>query len=326
VEYLKNGFLDLRSRLARNQNAFKCSMSSDPFAVAGQTKPAIFYNLVRATWASRYNAGWGNPCRFTNGNGHDKGFEATLSSIVIGKTSIYHKYLPASSVERQAFQEIVNNFRAAYLKKSVPEQNENLKVILGLSEESHHSWRPPKRLSQEPTHLLQKGRFDVFSIPNGDKEQLCGQLDTRAVASGAAVKVLNQEFYEIGEKKERQRWALVFVPRYASFSFFSQTSESRCRGDEFYIRSEHLKQLPLSYETGTSYQAQLNGTGTLNVRRGPGTQFDTIGVLKAQDIVTVTGDDRKGKTSVPVNWYRVILSDGNEGWVWATRIDLIERL
>jgi uncharacterized protein YraI len=49
--------------------------------------------------------------------------------------------------------------------------------------------------------------------------------------------------------------------------------------------------------------------GTVNVRSGPGTQFDIVGQLAAGDRVPVTGRDDDG------DWLRIVIVFGQTGWV-----------
>jgi uncharacterized protein YgiM (DUF1202 family) len=55
--------------------------------------------------------------------------------------------------------------------------------------------------------------------------------------------------------------------------------------------------------TATAYQ-------TINVRSGPGTQFEIVGQLAEGDTVPVTGRDGEN-----ARWYRVTLTDDQQGWV-----------
>ena len=99
-----------------------------------------------------------------------------------------------------------------------------------------------------------------------------------------------------------------------------------CRLDSLFIKSEKLRHLPVQYEHGESFQAVVNGTGGLNVRRCAGINCDVLTNkhLAGGDLLTVIGDDSlKGKRVV--SWYEVIMGDGTEAWVWAERIDLIEK-
>lgn len=59
-------------------------------------------------------------------------------------------------------------------------------------------------------------------------------------------------------------------------------------------------------------QAEVVATAfqTINVRSGPGTQFEIVGQLAEGDIVPVNG-----RESEESRWYRVTLPDGQEGWV-----------
>ena len=54
-----------------------------------------------------------------------------------------------------------------------------------------------------------------------------------------------------------------------------------------------------------SYQAYA--TTNLNLRSGPGTSYDPIGGVSADESITVLEEDS--------NWLKVRLSDGSEGWI-----------
>ena len=50
---------------------------------------------------------------------------------------------------------------------------------------------------------------------------------------------------------------------------------------------------------------------TLNVRSGPGTQYDKIGMLRRGDEVTMQGRNQAG------TWLSITLADGTKGWIYA---------
>ncbi|MBI5183515.1 MAG: TIGR04211 family SH3 domain-containing protein [Nitrospinae bacterium] len=52
--------------------------------------------------------------------------------------------------------------------------------------------------------------------------------------------------------------------------------------------------------------AYINET-TVNVRTGPGTEFDALKIVKYGDKITIIGEQE--------GWYKVRLEDGKEGWV-----------
>jgi uncharacterized protein YraI len=55
----------------------------------------------------------------------------------------------------------------------------------------------------------------------------------------------------------------------------------------------------------------------INVRSGPGTQFDAVGMLSARDVVTLTGRDRTGA------WLKIRYAGGvdGSGWVAASFLE-----
>lgn len=66
-------------------------------------------------------------------------------------------------------------------------------------------------------------------------------------------------------------------------------------------------------------QAEITATAyqTINVRSGPGTQFEIVGQLAQGDSVPVTGRDVE-----IARWYLVTLVDGQEGWVSSYTVSL----
>jgi hypothetical protein len=71
----------------------------------------------------------------------------------------------------------------------------------------------------------------------------------------------------------------------------------------------------LSTETVTQLQVILN---TVNVRAGPGTEFDVIHFLSRDDnaFVLDTSDDG--------SWYKIELEDGGVGWVGSSVVEIID--
>ena len=59
-------------------------------------------------------------------------------------------------------------------------------------------------------------------------------------------------------------------------------------------------------------------TANLNLRSGPSTDYEILGVLKQGDPLKITGKDSPG------DWLKVIAPDGEEGWVaaWLLEINL----
>lgn len=217
IEYLFDGYITVRSKIDKNPNYYPCSMDTDPYKTKEST-PKIFYNLLRATWASKYNSGKKSKiCRFISTNKYDDGFEAALNSIVVGSTSIYHRYLPENSLEMAVLREIVNNYYRIFIPGVQPEQSENLKVLLSMPERRHQNWTEPKRIvKNEPTHTLLEAKIPIYSSPGAKDSKVCGYLDTRGMPS-SSVKVISEEFYSIVSFPKPQRWAELSVSEYALY-------------------------------------------------------------------------------------------------------------
>lgn len=64
--------------------------------------------------------------------------------------------------------------------------------------------------------------------------------------------------------------------------------------------------------TAAAQEAEITATAyqTINVRSGPGTEFDIVGQVAQGDTVPVTGRDGQD-----ARWYQVALEDGAVGWV-----------
>ncbi len=59
-------------------------------------------------------------------------------------------------------------------------------------------------------------------------------------------------------------------------------------------------------------KGKIKATGNVNVRRGPGKEYASIGNLDKGDIVTYLGASKKDYRGV--TWYKVRVG-GHEGWV-----------
>ncbi|MBR1560967.1 MAG: SH3 domain-containing protein [Clostridia bacterium] len=78
---------------------------------------------------------------------------------------------------------------------------------------------------------------------------------------------------------------------------------------------ENLEALELNddaLEAVTGGTGKIKATGNVNVRRGPGKQYDTIGYLDKGDLVTYLNSSKKDDRGV--TWYKVRVG-GREGWV-----------
>jgi hypothetical protein len=56
----------------------------------------------------------------------------------------------------------------------------------------------------------------------------------------------------------------------------------------------------------------------VNIRSGPGTEFEPVGFLLLDDVVPVIESSSDG------SWHKVRLEDGTEGWVGSTLVELIQ--
>lgn len=409
LKYLFSGYMKVRSDLAKSADYYHCSMTYDPYKIPGKTKPMIFFNSLRATWASKYNSG--NPkeiCRFVESNEYDDAFAKTLRSIVVGNTSIFHQYLPEGSLERNAFQEILNNYKRIFITNSDAEESQNLKILLNMPEKRHQNWVEPARLKIEPTHTLKAsaGMVTVYRSPKLSLEMSCGYLDTRVSSSGIVIREENSG--RLNPEEPNQEWSLVRVPKYASYAYVysphlevglrsgksvvnlrehagdtsvapvgqlrgnqrmdylgeeiigktkwlkmsmvipakadqPQTEQvvyahgdyvqvyegqlpakAECQTDTYYVLSEDLQHLPIEYVPGKAYIGEINGKGSLRFRQGPGINFEEVGLVSAGEKVTVIGDDSKESKSKIPTWYQVILANGEQGYVYAPRVDIIK--
>jgi len=80
-----------------------------------------------------------------------------------------------------------------------------------------------------------------------------------------------------------------------------------------YIRLEDAVDVPV---VGASGESSLGGTGVIiqkvNVRSGPGTEYDSLGMLNPQDVVELTGKNDYG------TWLQIKFQDGPGGFGWLT--------
>jgi hypothetical protein len=75
---------------------------------------------------------------------------------------------------------------------------------------------------------------------------------------------------------------------------------------------------PTATPTPTPKPDAVVNTANLNLRSGPSTDYEILGVLKQGDPLKITGKDSPG------DWLKVIAPDGEEGWVaaWLLEINL----
>lgn len=78
---------------------------------------------------------------------------------------------------------------------------------------------------------------------------------------------------------------------------------------------ENLESMELSDDTleeVTGGKGKIKATGNVNIRKGPGKEYDSIGNLDKGDVVTYLGSSKKDYRGV--TWYKVKVG-GREGWV-----------
>lgn len=101
--------------------------------------------------------------------------------------------------------------------------------------------------------------------------------------------------------------------------FFDQTGGAELRVDLITISGGLITVLPTPPTGGGSgscatapsgMQAQSIATGPLNIRRGPSTQFETMGTLSPCQIVPLSGF-----RSADNAWVQIITASGQTGWV-----------
>lgn len=108
--------------------------------------------------------------------------------------------------------------------------------------------------------------------------------------------------------------------------YFDQTGLASLRVDLITISGGLITVLPTPPTGGGSstcttapsgMQAQSIATGPLNIRRGPSTQFETMGTLAPCQIVPLSGFRNADST-----WVQIITASGQTGWVSAQYVRL----
>lgn len=82
-----------------------------------------------------------------------------------------------------------------------------------------------------------------------------------------------------------------------------------------YVRVENTGAIPVV--GGSDSEVTASVREQINVRRGPGTDFDSLGTLNARDVVTLTGKDGLGA------WLQIAFKagPGGKGWVAASFLE-----
>lgn len=108
--------------------------------------------------------------------------------------------------------------------------------------------------------------------------------------------------------------------------FFDNTGGAELRVDLITISGGLITVLPTPPSSGgtgscatapSGMQAQSIATGPLNIRRGPSTQFETMGTLSPCQIVPLSGF-----RSADSAWVQIITASGQTGWVSAQYVRL----
>ncbi len=240
VQYLwdqkgARGFIYLRNKLNYvNRYSKACEFKINPFYTLNKsneevpysgTRSAIYYNLIRASWAGFYNQGAGQPknvCRFSNvkarNHNNDIEFKRSLDSIVKFDKSPWHKFLPKNSVEYAALTEIVYNFRTIYTKKIEEEKSEYVKLIVNAPLKAFGTKAELNYSDYNVNYLFNQDKIEVYKIPqlrgHDGSTNKCGFIKNPIKRGYFKTHVIS-EF----EDKDQMKWALIKMPKYAEYYF-----------------------------------------------------------------------------------------------------------
>ncbi len=309
IQYVWDGFEEINS----NQKRFKCDFTSNPynpFSEMKGSKASRQWNLIRATWAGRYNSR--SVCRYMTKNENDVNFQKNLASLVRDDSSMFHRYLPEGSLERKTFLEIIANFRLSFSTEKIKEQTDSLNELL-VQKEEIGKWQSPGRMQQDPTHFLRKGRVSLQAVANDRVASNCGYI--KSLGEGAE-KV--QVFLMITDKFGQQ-WSEITVPPYATFVTFeeSASTQGQCGAhDHYFVHTADLKRLNITFEPGHRYRAVIIGVGhsKTNIHMGPSVNSTIVDVFQPGRRIEIT------KTLALKNgeeWCEIVPGDASysEAWV-----------
>lgn len=82
------------------------------------------------------------------------------------------------------------------------------------------------------------------------------------------------------------------------------------------VSSAQAANLPSSTLPPPPIEASLIAPGTINIRSGPGTNFDVIGTLNANVSIPVTGRNADD------TWWQIEINNGSIGWVSDTVVQV----
>lgn len=208
------GFRYIRANV--NKRYQECNFSTSPYP---KGRDSIYYSLIRASW-DRYNQGGMDVeevCRFKlhPKSGHVVNFKRTLDSIVLTENSVYHKYLKPGTVERAALDEIVQNFKSAFIHKK--EVNSNLRSILENKTLDNHQEVSFKTVNTIiPTHVTKNYETKVYAHAYPLDTHICGTIDERSeveisLKNGFMSTIYNQKLNKF------DLYVQVRLPHQASF-------------------------------------------------------------------------------------------------------------
>lgn len=237
IDYIWSGYQELRDKLMSPE--FSCIRPTNPFPYRfseGYSKPAIWASLAVTDWSYTYN---GQPlCDVSRPNAQ---FYDDLMSIVRNDSSIWHKYLPEGSVERDALNEIVANFRAAFSRQMVPERHSALDKILESSSTPYGTWTMPSRTLIVPNHFLRRGRSTIYYGPLAKPKYACGYL-TSAGFGRERVRVVSTL-----PGSDRQGWGVIELPKYVSFAHLGTVAMLKLKKGIWAVRVRNSPRIPRRY-------------------------------------------------------------------------------
>ncbi len=290
------GFRHIRQQIDGEYK--ECNFRENPYTDKQGLNEKIYYRLIIASW-DRYNQGnhrVKSVCRyhFNPENKFSSGFKRALDSIVLNDSSPFNKYLPADSLERQAFNEILHNFKAIY--NGGKEKNTALRELLNQTvKQTTPEFKLPERNRISPTHEIAVHNTVLYKNAKTSLENMCGTID---IGSKIELKPLDEinAFYN-SETGSIEILVPVRVPKHSQYTQFFQ------------------EQPQIILKNNNNY---------MNVRSNPGKAQESE---KDNTLFKWNDTSLSGKLLQKENNYGFLeFSDGRKGWVQLKTTHIEEEL
>lgn len=310
-------------------------------------RPSFLYNLIRGTWGGGYNIGNtlpGSVCRFTNpaheDYPYDEDFKKALDTLVLSDSSIYHKYLPEGTLERQALDEIVYNFRSAFTRSVEREKSASVQTVAQTDYFSKYLDRDNKN-SVAANYYITIPTLVFRHGPTYDPKYVCGKIHSSGLKSKNPqpnVHVETEWQYNNYITGKNENWARVKISPFANGIEFT-SKESFCygkkRGDLYYVDANLVSKV----ESKDLSNADLVGVVSRNPVNPNIREFYSLdssiiatvvagSSLNIVEVATETIRVRSSDGSLKkrgVLWYKVLIPKGNGkfGWISEQSFDFV---